>query len=520
MIPRPQLQFPEVNDFENPTFERREYIVRRWAHDLPVLNLVKTVPEITGQLSLLVCEPLGSGERLRLLEVFRTPVNNVVAAAENRRLRQTPISSSARLKIKDGVLSLCYAMADGYKVVLNDLLEQGHTPDADKQMHLCIQRILEQLRNALLHSFRIYRAVPPRHYQEMHQLHLFADRCNVATQPVSDTATQAEDATPRLVYLRAMLLAIADPFRLVDGAIEELYHFLTRHAHICHINPGVTGDPQADGLFLLRSDSDLPPALLGRAHVERAGESPYTLDATPLITLLNQPQAPGGEALETYAKWLLPRLKVAWERTAPRRQVDNKQARLAAGLEAAAYLLSPAGRRTLNNTSTTLGIEVQELEDEQAASYELATWHVMNESINGFMLKHPEQSGLGIRVGDVVLVVVATEGQVRPQPLIAVTRWFGVKDQSMQCGIEILPGTPVAVTLQAEPPSPEPLRGPGIYLPAIKSIQAPPTLVAPKGFHKPQQHLLVNLGSKEQTVSCGELLTATEYIDRFRFGRA
>jgi hypothetical protein len=518
-VPQPQLQFPEVNDFENPTLERRESKVRRWAHDLPVLNLVKTVPELSDQLPMLVQEPLGPGDKLRLLELFRVPVNNVVAAAENRRLRQTPISSSARQKIKDGVLSLCYDLANGYKAVFRDLVEDGRKTADDKQQQLCILRTLEQLRNALMHSFRIYRAVPPRHYQEMHQLHLYADRCGISTREIADNATPKEDKAPQLVYMRAMLLAVADPFRLVDGAIEDLYQFLTRNARLCTVRPGVTGDAQSDGLFLLRSDSDLPPALYGRAQLDRAGEAPYTLDATQLIQLLNQPKDASGKSLETYAKWLLPRFKVAWERVAPRQKVD-KTARVAGGLEAAAYLLSPAGRQTLSGSDSGLGIEVQELEDEDDTTYQLEAWQVVNESLNGFMLRHPEQSGLGIRVGDVVLLVVATDVQSQPHPLIAVVRWFGVKDQNMQCGVEILPGTPATVTLESVLPNPGLPKAQGIYLPAAKSVQVPPTLVAPKGMHQPLRNLRVDLGSKKQTVSCGEVLTSTEYIDRFRFGRA
>jgi hypothetical protein len=518
-VPQPLLQYPEVNDFENPTFERRESAVRRWAHDLPVLNLVKTVPELADQLPLLVSEPLGPGDKLRLLELFRVPVNSVVAAAENRRLRQTPISSSARQKIKDGVLALCYDLANGYKAVLRDLLERGREAADDKQMQLCLLRTLEQLRNALMHSFRIYRAVPPKHYQEMHQLHLYADRCGIVDRTIGDDATPDDDRIPQQVYLRAMLLAVADPFRLVDGAIEELYRFLTRNARLCRIKSGLAGDARSDALFLLRSDGDLPPALFGRAQLDRAGEAPYTLDATALVQLLGQPKDASGESLETYAKWLLPRFKAAWERAAPRQTVDKK-ARMAGGLEAACYLLSPAGRQALSGSDNSLGIEVQELEDEEATAYTLESWSVVNESLNGFMLRHPEQPGLGIRVGDLVLIVVATEGQSQPHPLIAVVRWFGVKEQNMQCGIEILPGTPAAVTLESVLPNPELPRGPGLYLPAIKSIQTPPSLVAPKGLHKPLRNLRVDLGSKKQTVSCGEVLTSTEYIDRFRFGRA
>ncbi len=518
-LPQPELQYPEVNDFENPTLERRESAVRRWAHDLPVLNLVKTVPELADQLPLVVSEPLAAADKLRLLELFRVPVNSVVAAAENRRLRQTPISSGARQKIKDGVLALCYDLASGYKAVLYDLFERGREPADDKQLQLCVLRTLEQLRNALMHSFRIYRAVPPKHYHQMHQLYLYADRAGIATRTIGDDATPADDRVPQQVYLLAMLLAVADPFRLVDGAIEELYHFLTRNARACRIRSGIAGDSRSDGLFLLRSDSDLPPALFGRAQLDRAGDAPFTLDATALIQLLNQPKDASGESLETYAKWLLPRFKVAWERAAPRKSVDKK-ARMAGGLEAAAYLLSPAGRQTLSGIGSSLGIEVQELEDEEATAYTLETWQVVNESLNGFMLRHPEQTGLGIRVGDVVLIVVATQGQNQPHPVIAVVRWFGVKDQQMQCGVEIMPGSPAVVTLESVLPNPELPRSPGLYLPAVKSIQSPPTLVAPKGLHKPLRNLRVDLGSKKQTVSCGEMLTSTEYIDRFRFGRA
>jgi hypothetical protein len=519
MIAPPQLQFPEVNDFENPTFERRESVVRRWAGDLPVMNLQRAVPEISGQLPMLVVEPLSPGDKLRLLELFRIAVNNVVAAAENRRLRQTPISASARQRIKDGVLGLCFDLANGYKAVMHDLLARGREPAGDKLLQLCIQRVLEQLRNALMHSFRIYRAVPPKHYLEMHQLHLYADRCGIATTPTPDRSTPVEDQTPQRVYLRAMLLAIADPFRLVDGAIEDLYRFLAHNVQLCRLVSGIAGDARSDGLFLLRSDSDLPPTLFGRAKLDRAGDAPYTLDATPLVQLLKQPTDANGEPLETYAKWLLPRFKVAWERSQTRRQV-HKVVRVASGLEAASFLLSPAGHQALVGGGPAHGIEVQEFEDEEAASRTLETWQVVNESLNGFMLKRPDRAGLRIRVGDLVLIVPESASAAQPQPVAAVVRWFGVKDDHVQCGVEILPGQPTAIMLEAVLPNPEHPRGSGLYLPAVRSIQVPPTLVAPKGMHQPLRNLRVDTGGKKQAVSCGEVLTATEYFDRFRFGRA
>jgi hypothetical protein len=271
-------------------------------------------------------------------------------------------------------------------------------------------------------------------------------------------------------------------------------------------------------MFLLRADSDLPPALYGRAKLDRAGEVPYTLDATPLLHLLGRPKDADGESLETYAGWLLPRFKVAWERAAPRHQVD-KMARIACGLEAANFLLSANGRQILSGTNGTApGIEVQELEDEEATTYTMETWKVVNESLNGFMLSHPEQEGLGIRVGDLVLIVV--EGTGKLQPVIAVVRWMGAKEGHMQCGIEILPGQPAAVTLESVLPNPEMPRGRGLYLPAVKSVEAPPTLVAPKGLHGPKTRLRVITNGKKQVVRCGELLTATEHVERFRFGRA
>ena len=518
MTALPKLRAPEVNDFENPTFERREAHVRRWAADLPVLNLTRTVPELGEQLPMLVREPLAPTDRLRLLELFRTPVNSVLAAAENRRLRQTPISSSAKQRIKDDVLALTFALADGYKVALLDLLQRGKAPAADRQVLLCLQRALEQLRNALFHAYRIYRAVQPNHFLELHQLHLYAQHHGVEATPVPEEGTPAEDRTPQQVYLRALLLAVADPFRLVDGAIEELYRFLGRHTQQCRLKPGLVGDPHADGCFLVRADSDLPPALYGRAQLDRAGEVPYTLDAGPLMRLLEQAREGDGEGLDTFAKWLLPRFKVAWQRAAPRHQV-NKKARVAGGLDAACFLLSPAGQQTLNGSSVaTHGIEVQELEDEEATAHTMETWRVANESLNGFMLTHAEQAGLGLRVGDLALIVVEGPGAV--QPVVAVVRWMGLKDGNMQCGVEILPGRPAPIRLEPLPPDPEQGALGALYLPAVKQIQSPPTLVTAKGLHQPLRKLVVDTGSKRQGVSCGEMLTTTEYLDRFRFGRA
>jgi len=521
MTDRPKLQTPVVNDYQNPTFERRESAVRRLVDDLPILNLARTVPELAKNIPLLVREPLTAPERLRLLELYRVPVNGVVMAADNRRLRQTPISSSARQHIKEELLAIGYEMANGYKIIINDIIDRGRNPATEGSMLLALHRAMEQLRNALLQTYRIYRGVPPRHFLELHQLHLYADRLGIVQKEIPANSTPTNDATPEMVYLRAMLLAIADPFRLVDGAIEELYQFLGKHVQECRIQAGILGDKRSDGVFLIRSDSDLPPAIFGRAPLDRPGTAPYSLNTTALITLFNQTSesAKGGESLETYAKWLLPRLRIAWERAQPRRHVEKK-ARVAIGLEAACFLLSESGRTAMAPVADSYGIEVQELDSEDETPFTLEPWSIINESLNGFMLSHPEQSGLGVRVGDLMLVVLQTDGAQQPQPTIAIARWMGIKDHELQVGVEILPGQASPVTLHMHGAGGE-MPGEGaLYLPTIKQLKIPPTIVAPKGLHEPRRQLRIDTGNRQVAISCGEVLTATEYLDRFRFGRA
>ena len=518
------LSTPSQHDFQDPAVELNRKRLEAWLRELPLLNLGACVGMLRQALGPLNRQALPDKDRLRLLELYREPANSLFTSFDHTRLRQMPLSSEQRKQLKESVGSLCLDLAAGYKIAVKHGFESGHSPARDPDLLLALQRAMEQIAHALLHSYRVYSAPPEHAYLELHQLYRFAEHHKVLDRPF---ASNPGNQTLLQFYQQHMLLAIADPFRLAEDEAVKLLRLLHPYAAACRLlTDGACAPPE--GRFLIDLDADQVPRACAKLEPDSPPRAPRILD-------VNQAMANAQAALvrltgkydlrsveeRRLLNLLLPHLNGSYARAVPRTAVQ-REIKLAMGITAMHYFLSDDGRHLADSLAPSeYGIEVRDLESESEAAYTLESWLIVNESVKGYLLTRPRKGTGDILVGDVVGVAVTPPGGGRSFLTLAVIRWMrGGRNEQVEIGAEIIPGNPVGMRCRPLDQANEAADiCDGLLLPEVSVLNIPPTLLIPKKIYSRGRRLRIDTPAQTLVVEAGHLVMDTACFDRFQFSR-
>jgi len=491
------LTIPEQNAFSNPAVERDPKRISRLLEQLPVLNVAESAGTLLAMLPALNQERLAAKERLRLLELYRAPVQSIFYSFDRGSLRHIPLSQQRRKEITEEVGRLYLEMANGYKIIVREAYDGAWNPAKNHVALLAIRRAMEFLTYGLMHSFRMYGTPPPFAYLELNQLYLYAEHCDVTDQAVVAERRAEDGVTIRQLYVRIMMLAVADPYRLADGEADRLFGLLKHCADSCTVSfaPGAAG---AAGAFVVDLTSDRPPQKLAGSNFTPDAQLRF-VDAGPALTAMGQElrrrastAPPADKSDQSLLEKVAPSLKAAAARRHERRAVQ-RQAEVALGLEAVHATLS-----------------------EGAAGGE--PWLILNESASGFLLA---RTGLPLdeaRVGDVVSIVAQRDDEQRASPLLAVIRWLrGDHEMRTEMGVEIIAAEAVAVTCGPGAGGEDFPSQPGLFLPAVRALEIPASLLVAKRVYYKGRAIIVVTGAKRVEVRADHLLADTAHFDRFAF---
>src|SRR4030095_4811384 len=121
----------------------------------------------------------------------------------------------------------------------------------------------------MFHYYRAYREVPASDWRSLHEVYSQAEKLGVAETDVKDHLTRyVQESSPRVAYMRAVLMGLANPHELGQRQLTFLAFLLERWASKVEVMRTPVGE--ADGV---------PPLM-----VDLAGERlPERVDArTPL----------------------------------------------------------------------------------------------------------------------------------------------------------------------------------------------------------------------------------------------
>jgi hypothetical protein len=534
-----RLSLPPRADSPNTVVETRPAEVERWIAQLPMLNVAETTQLLIRQLMALNRTVFDDRLRLRLLELFRQPVQHV-----SNELSRTyvglplPLPEKAR-QVAGQVRLLQTEMAYGYKLIAFNSTAATRLEHGDKQqLGVVLHRAIRYLTELLYRGYELYTPPPEGGWFEIHQLYRYSELLGLTETPLDDRLNAAlPEVTIGHAYKQALLLDFSDPYHLPTRLLAKIYHYLDRFASLAQLSPGVAA-LKSQCQFLINLDND-------RAGAVNTEASPITtevryrlLNTTDLartmhqqLVLLQAGQSPDPEGLEKgffahLGQDMLIRMIQAWgvnpKRMFNRVLRDNRKTDVAFGVEAINFFVNRA--EPFQPSTSEVGPQPQRAalkfatgspnKVQQAVAPASAVWQLIDESAGGYALAGTGGHGEVVRVGD--LLASRTSGGSGAWE-IGIVRWVRTSGaDGIELGVQrVAPSATAAAVLPLEDNQERYFLA--LALPEIPTMKQPATLVTPRGFFKPDRILYLDNGYRTRQVRAVRLIELSGAFERFQY---
>ena len=520
-----KLKLPEFSPEAAPEFIDAA-TAKSWLENVPLANVAAAQHQLLAQMQEFNRYGTNAISRLATLEALREAVQFVEIEQARRFTNRALPMAEAESTVFDDTLALWEQMHLGYLRCL-DAAVAGET-GLPAQYGLVCQRVLSYTGLKMFHYHRAYRQVPPRVWRELHEGYAKAEELSVADDPVKDYLNRdVNDTSPRIAYMRAVLLGMANPNELSQRQLTFVAFLLERWAE----KVGVSTEPPEEDVPALVVDLD------GEVCPERDGPEaaePRYLDVKRLakslrnrIGLLRKGESPAKLALGEdcvqpscehllvflYRQWCQVKLPRAAER---KRVTDTGQA--CQDMVAMHYYISghvfrqPGEAKELTSAQrdqiVAFGHVSTRDEDDYSVvhGFLLESWEIEDESTQGLrMVRRAASPGKRYSHGMLVGVKPANSKNF----ILGQVRWLVQNDAGdLYAGIRLLPGLPAATAVR-----PTGLNVMGakyvqaLSLTSVAAINAPPSLVLPAGWFKPRRVIEVYVDGHVK-------VRLTEMIDR------
>ncbi len=532
-----QFSLPQLSGSVVVNFDPAE--TERWLADLPVLNTAESSHQLISALIRLNRQPLDAKTRLRLLEIYRRPVQIVCTEQRRRYLGlPLPLPQDSRL-VAERVHQFHVEMAYGYKRIVLGLSESSvPDPEATPELALATQRAIRYLTQVISRSYELYAPVPEGTWREMHELYRYAETRGITAVPVDDGLNAAvAHSSVGHAYKQALLLGFSDPYHLPAQLLQKIDQYLDAYAPLAQITP-VMAALKAECQFLVSLESDRA-GIGDTRNLRFTTESPYRLlDTVGLVLTMHEqlsalrngvqptPDTLGKDFYANRGQEMLMRLITSWgvnpKRYFSRTPRDDAKAGVVRGIGnirlcvngGAPFMPSTAevgpqpARREVGSQNAETGAPV----DQKTIPGE--PWILLDESAGGFSLGSSDAAGRHVQVGDLIAVRIV---DLKTEWEIAVVRWArSSESDQIEIGAQRLApaAEPVAVAVNGAPGNNFAM---ALRLPEIKPLRQPQTLITPCGSFKPQRILILDDGMRTHQIRATRLVNQTGSFDQFEF---
>lgn len=545
----PVLDIPPPETSRRPRPYVRIKALKQWLHALPTADPLKAGRQLISRLEQLNTARYALHDRIQLLDALR-PTSRQLLLALKQRLRQAGIPLNARDQDSYALVQgLLEQMATGYKIVLRELLERNSHKEHDElQLREAVYVAIQYLSRRLVEAYLVYATEPEQVWHELHQLYDYAEQNGIHQLPLDDPCPDFSLPMPytiELAYKRIVLLALAEPYHMMQAEADDIYYLVSAWTGACHLLPA--GDTPLAGEYALDIASDRPPRFVSEdlpwegvdTRIIDLAEVKQRLDIhlqrilrTSLDTIDHNEQQ---SLLERRQRDMLLRLAEAWHGSLQRqtlRETTTRSVRMATGLAASHHYLS--NEAPFTPAMDELKMQVDEFEPTLfATAYELALqkdrFHINpNFNVRPWWQHNRSEAGAALtcnarcehthaRVGEVV--AYQEEAAAGQHWSIGLIRWLHTQPGSgLNMGIMKLAGSAVPVGVKG-------LRGAGsgmdyyraLLIPRQVSLQQTRSIILPAAIYDVHSELAVNLKQRLFYVRLVSLLRTTNEFSQFSF---
>jgi len=236
--------------------------VNKWIEHLPLANQKETTGMIISVLRQFNQMKMPERQRDQIMMLFPKVVTPLLEPSRQPYLLESWPFPTKSKQHYESAQQLLQELAIGHKIIINNLLMQSSSEKTETEIELMPRSIFQAvyyLSQQLLHSYIIYAPEIPGVWYEINQLYLFAEKngFHTAALSINDKQLATSDLIDH-IYKHMLMLALIEPYHLMQGDAPAVYEQLKQWVYHCKIlNMGeneLTG-----GRFFIDLAIDMPP---------------------------------------------------------------------------------------------------------------------------------------------------------------------------------------------------------------------------------------------------------------------
>lgn len=487
--------------------ETRPAALAEWLDQLSGKPGEEAAQRLVAELGRLNRSELDEDLRARLTLLHETAVQRLIEQLVASLPENGTPQSVVHRQAANLACELAIELAHAWKLVSLALQHRRSLFGGTKARQTALTHLLAALSNQICTSYRSYTSPPLHGWHELHQLH-----AAIGEEGWGDVVADDAGHSAETLYRRALLLALADPYRFTRPEIEVTLACLSKFGQLAELR---RGGQDRKAAFLINPGSDSPAvnedtedASAGLAldtqalckHLRsllarlRNGEDFRSLGLTEMAHRINGPH-------------LLARLHQAWRggnrRGFKRYAPGLTHVEVISGISAIHRLFDPK-HKPVPSPQATAG--------PPADQGEPARWQVANDSANGLAISAHAQEVAQVRMGNPL--ALREENTADAAWLLGVIRWGKMsKGQVVVAGVEKLSPNAASVVLRFAEGSAANLGQPALLIPANAVLQTEERLLLPQGHYQRGRTADLWHQGERRRIALGGLVEQTPFFD-------
>ncbi len=518
------FELPKVRPDAAERFPLQPRRVQQWLKALPDLDLDSTTQRLREALELANRQEAPAKARLESMELLSpTAVRALTALRKRLVARSLPLSlkTQAAFHMHQDLL---WELQTGYTLALQ---EKAHTRTwPSRNTALAIHRGLELLYHEARMAWSLYQSLREGFWRRTYGLFRHAEGNDVL-----DFAPR-EALPTRELFLHTAILALSHPYGLRNGEIGRFAEYLKKSRPQCSILLGLPAD-HGDYVSTLDLGSDTPPEYRPAEDLKPSAGL-RTIDLGPLLdalTSLGQTTGPGTRTTITNRAALhsaLCRRLIRNLGSVPARRFsriprdDHVEVTFGiARIHHALTQLQPEPSGTGGAHMPALPHDTGEYPAHTATGVQERPWEmwdVINLGAGGYQLHWPQMRPSGAQVGEMLAIRIFDTRRERIH--IGAVRWIQARAQGdLDIGVQLLAPRVVPIHLEHEEvyQVDNLSASPALWLPPVRALNQPPTVVAPVGRFQMGARVVVLSTRGTHVLELGARLESTGLFERFAY---
>jgi hypothetical protein len=570
-----KLKIPPQDQQELRVFQPDSSSAANWAETLPVNDSSAAANKLDEALADLNRTTLSPDTRYQILEALAPALDRALTNLAKRFLNQPlvlPEQPRAMAKASDQLMS---AVTTGYAIVAIEAIQKGISLQSKNPAQLigaAIQRALQFAGRKILQTYQLHKSMEPDAWRILHQLYALAEQQRVTDLPVPESGSDRR--TIKATYVQALALSCCKPNQLRQGDLTAVYRGLKKWGDMVQVENREKGDE----LFLVDLNSD-QPVQYRALYRERPDAELRVVNTSTLVARLKSLKEDLVSKEITFDKDTSVALHVLDHFIASlgsismrnfKRTASNSPLWICVGLDSAHYHInqqqlkqqlqkgdryvatsgeqegdnifkaSPAKRglrdeaeaamSAFGGDGTGQGVDLDNItramlfpeehrELPERESHVVFEVQLADTSPNGYCLEWLDEIPADLKSGDIVGL---KEDKEQNEWSIAAIRWLSrLRDSRTLVGLELLSPRAIAYAGRVarkgrkEDRDEPPVRV--LFLPAIKIVGQPSTLITPRTRFKERQKLVLRNSIESRTIQLMRQISSTGSYEQFEF---